>query len=137
MSRVTHSEPGLPMVKSLRLAWLRRLYIDEDASWKRYLRFLINPFGGDLLFHCDYEPREYNIPNKFYAELIQFWAEFRNAFSTEDDSTSIIWNNRNIRINGKPVFYRRFFDKNLISIRQLRLQCRVFGSHTDGCGINL
>ena len=109
------------MVKSLRLAWLRRLCTDEDAGWKRYLRFLIKPFGGHLLFHCDYEPREYNITNKFYAELIQFWAEFRNAFSTEDDSTSIIWNNKNIRINGKPVFYRRFFDKNLISIRQLRL----------------
>ena len=109
------------MVKSLSLAWLRRLYIDEDAGWKRYLRFLIKPFGGDFLFHCDYEPREYNITNKFYAELIQFWAEFKNAFSTEDDSTSIIWNNKNIRINGKPVFYRRFFEKNLISIRQLRL----------------
>ena len=65
------------MVKSLRLAWLRRLCIDEDAGWKRYLRFLIKPFGGDFLFHCDYEPREYNITNKFYAELIQFWAEFR------------------------------------------------------------
>ena len=85
------------MVKSLRLAWLRRLYIDEDAGWKSYLRFLIKPFGGDFLFYCDYDPREYNITNKFYAELIQFWAEFRNAFSTEDDSTSIIWNNRNIR----------------------------------------
>ena len=78
-------------------------------------------FGGDLLFHCDYEPREYNITNKFYAELIQFWAEFRNAFSTEDDSTSVIRNNKNIRINGKPVFYKRFFDKSLISIHQLRL----------------
>ena len=83
------------MVKSPRLAWLRRL--------------LTKPFGGDFLFHCDYEPREYNITNKFYGELIQFWAEFRNAFSTEDDSTSIIWNNNNIRINGKPVFYTRFF----------------------------
>ena len=49
---------------------LRRLYIDEDAGWKRYLRFLIKPFSGDLLFHCDYEPGEYNITNKFYAELI-------------------------------------------------------------------
>ena len=97
------------MVKSLRLAWLRRLYIDEDAGWKSYLRFLIKPFGGDFLFYCDYDPREYNITNKCYAELIQFWAEFRNAFSTEDDSTSIVWNNKNIRINGKPVFYRRFF----------------------------
>ena len=28
---------------------------------------------------------------------------------------------KNIRINGKPVFYKRFFDKKLISIRQLRL----------------
>ena len=109
------------MVKSLRLAWLRRFYIDEDAGWKRYLRLLMKPFGGDLLFYCDNEPREYNITNKFYAELIQVWAELRNAFSTEDDSTSIIWNNKNIRINGKPAFYRRFFDKNLISIRQLRL----------------
>ena len=97
------------MVKSLRLAWLRRVYIDEDAGWKRYLKFLIKPFGGDLLFHCVYEPRENNITNKFYAELIQFWAEFRNAFSTEDNSTSIIWNNKNTRINGKPIFYRRFF----------------------------
>ena len=109
------------MVNSLRLAWLKRLYIDEDAGCKRYLRFLTKPFGGDFLFRCDYGPREYNITNKFYGELIQFWAEYKNAFSTEDDSTSIIWNNKNIRINGKPVFYRRFFDKNLISIRQLRL----------------
>ena len=112
------------MVKSLRLAWLRRLYIDENAGWKRYLRLLTKPFGGDFLFDCDYEPREYNITNKFYAELIQFWSEFRSAFSTEDDSTSIIWNNKNIRINGKLVFYRRFFDKNLISIRQLRLHLK-------------
>ena len=109
------------MGKLLRLAWLRRLHTDEDAALKRYLRFLIKPFGGDFLFHCDYDPREYNITNKFYAELIQFWAEFRNAFSTEDDSTSIIWNNKKIRIKGKPFYYRRFFDKNLISIRQLRL----------------
>ena len=112
------------MAKSLRLAWPRRLYIDEDAGWKRYLRLLIKPFGEDLLFHCDYEPREYNLTNKFYAELIQFWAEFRNAFSTDDESTSIIWNNKNIRINEKPAFYRRLFDKKLIFIRQLGLHLK-------------
>ena len=42
------------MVKLLRLVWLRRLYIDKDAGWKRYLRFLMKPFGGDLLFQCDF-----------------------------------------------------------------------------------
>ena len=48
--------------------------------------------------HCDYDPKDYNISNKFYAELIQFWAEFRNAFSDKDNKSSIIWNNKNIRI---------------------------------------
>ena len=35
------------MVKSLRLASLRRFYIDEDASWKRYptIGFLVSKYG--------------------------------------------------------------------------------------------
>ena len=45
----------------------------------------------------------------------------RFCLHPEDGSTSIIWNNKNIRINRIPVFYRRFFDKNLTSICQLRL----------------
>ena len=67
------------MMKCLRLAWLRRLYIDEDAGWKKYNN---KTFWWGSPFYCDYEPREYNITNKCYAELIQFWAEFRIAFST-------------------------------------------------------
>lgn len=109
------------MVKLFRLVWLRRFYIDEDVGWKRYLRFLIKFFGGDFFFYCDYEFREYNIINKFYVELIQFWVEFRNVFFIEDDLILIVWNNKNIRINGKLVFYRRFFEKKLIFICQLRL----------------
>ena len=104
------------MVKSLRLTWLRRLYSGEDAGWKSYFRFLLKGFGGDFIFHCDYDPKDYDIANKFYSELVQFWADFRNAFSDEDGKASVIWNNKNIRINGKPAFYRQFFDKGLVSI---------------------
>ena len=110
------------MVKSLRLTWLRRLYSWENAGWKSYFRFLLNGFGGDFIFHCDYDPKDYDIANKFYSELVQFWIDFRNAFSDEDGKASVIWNNKNIRINGKPVFYRQFFDKGLVSISQLQFQ---------------
>ena len=78
-------------------------------------------FGGLFLFHCDYDPKDYVIGNQFYSELLQFWVEFRNAFSEGDTKNAIIWNNKNIRINGKPVFYKRFFEKNIIAIKQLRL----------------
>jgi len=65
---------------------------------------MLKPFGGVFLFHCDY-PEDYNISNQFYAELIKFWAEFRNAVSDKDNKSSIMWNNKNTRIDGKPVFY--------------------------------
>ena len=73
------------MVRSLRLTWLRsRLYSGEDAGWKSYLRLLLKGYGGDFLCQYDYDPKDYDISNKFYSELVQFWEEFRNAFSEED-----------------------------------------------------
>ena len=70
---------------------------------------------------CDYDPKDINISNAFYEELIKFWADFRHVFSNAKRSSSIIWNNKNIRIDVKPVFYKTFLDKNIISICQLGL----------------
>lgn len=100
------------LVKSVRLSWFKRLFACENAGWKCYLTHLLKPFGG--LFR-DYDPKDYNISNQFYAELIQFWAEFRTAFSDKDNNSSIIWNNKNIRIDGKPVFYKNFTKKTYCS----------------------
>ena len=60
------------LVKSVRLSWLKRLYASKNAGWKSYLSYLFKPFGGLFLFHCDYDPKDYNISNQFYAELIEF-----------------------------------------------------------------
>ena len=78
------------VVKSVRPSWLERLYARENGGWKCYLTHLFKPFGGLFLFHCDYDPKDYNISNQFYTELIEFWAEFRNAFSDKDNKSSII-----------------------------------------------
>ena len=98
------------LVKSVRLSWLKRLFTSENAGWKCYLTHLLKPFGGLFHLHCDYDPKDYNISNQFYADLIHFWAEFRNAFSDKDNKKSTIWNNKNLRIDGKPVFYKKFFE---------------------------
>ena len=72
---------------------------------------------GDLfrLFHCDYNPKEIDISNKvlFGIDSVQFWAEFYSGmlYPQRTILASFTWNNKNIRINGKPVFYRQFLDK--------------------------
>ena len=70
------------MIKSLRLAWLKRIYQCNNDAWRSFLRFSLEPFGGLFLFHCIYDIKERHISSKFYSELIQWWSEFCSVFDS-------------------------------------------------------
>ena len=38
------------MVKSLRLAWLRRIFSEISGPWKSFLQHLLSPLGGFFFF---------------------------------------------------------------------------------------
>ena len=40
------------MVKSLTLAWLKRLFNDSNATWKTYLLHLLELLGGLFFLNC-------------------------------------------------------------------------------------
>lgn len=42
------------LIKSLRLAWLQRIFDANDRPWKWYLSDLLANFGGSFLFNCNY-----------------------------------------------------------------------------------
>ena len=97
------------MVMSLRLAWLKRLLIfgSNDGFWKRYLLHLLEPYGGFFFFKCNFDIRDYpNLP-QIYSELLQWWSEFREMPASEKDRVHIIWNNKDIRIDKKPICYKK------------------------------
>ena len=64
------------MIKSLRLAWLKRIFQCNNGAWRNFLRFLLEPFGGLFLFHCNYDFKEISISSKFYSELLQGGSSF-------------------------------------------------------------
>ena len=97
------------MVKSLRLAWLKRLFNDSNATWKTYLLHLLKPVGGKFFLNCNYEVSDYTISSQFYQELLLWWSEFRESFASESDCKIIVWNNKEIRIDNKPVYYKKIF----------------------------
>ena len=97
------------MIQSFRLAWIKRTFEAYDSTWKSYLRHLLNRFGGLFLFHCNYDVKDIPITSQFYSELLKWWSDFREEFDTERDRQNIVWNNKEIRINNKPVFYKNFF----------------------------
>ena len=58
------------MIKSLRLAWLKRIFQCNNGAWRNLLRFSLEPFGGLFFFHCNYDIKEIHISSKFYPELL-------------------------------------------------------------------
>lgn len=118
------------MVKSLRLAWLKRIFSENDSTWKNYLRYQLKSFGGLFLFHCNYDVKDVLIKSPFYSELLQWWADFRDDFSTDKMRYNIIWNNKDIRINNKPIFYKTFFDNGFLLVSDLRFDLSIAESHS-------
>ena len=78
------------MIILLRLAWLKRIATSNDGTWKRYLTHHLERFGSLFLFHCNYDvsilPMNISL---FYLELLQWWSEFRDTFSSK--KTGIIF----------------------------------------------
>ena len=52
------------MVKSLRLAWLKRFSSGTNGTWKSYLQHVLSSVGGlFFFFNSDYKISDYTIPS--------------------------------------------------------------------------
>ena len=116
------------MVKSLRLAWLKRLFNDSNATWKTYLFHLLKPVGGRFFLNCNYEVSDYTISSQFYQELLLWWSKFRESFASERYS-KIVWNNKEIRIDNKSVYYKNYFQSGIIYIHDLLFNFNTIDSY--------
>ena len=56
------------MVKSLRLSWLKRIFSENNGTWKNYLRHELKHVGSLFLFHCNYDIKDVFISSQFYSE---------------------------------------------------------------------
>ena len=105
------------MVKSLRLAWLKRIFSGINGTWKTYLQHILSSVGGLFFFNCNYNISDYTIPFQFYRELLLWWSQLRETFAT--DWKTIIWNNKEIKVENKPVYHKHYANSRVICIADL------------------
>ena len=61
----------------------------------------------------------HNLPD-FYRSILEYWQHFKTLDSKETNfKQEILWNNRNILIDKKPVFYRNWFTQNIVHVHHL------------------
>ena len=65
--------------------------------------------------------RDYKINSSFYSELLQWWDDFRNAFSTSPlTAENIIWNNKLIKIDGKSIYYHSYVKAGILLTNKMQ-----------------
>ena len=106
-------------VKSLRLAWLKRIFNENDGTWKRYLKHQLKPFGGLFFINCNYDVNDYTISSQFYRELLLWWSQFRGMFASDSNWQRIIWNNKEIQIDKKPVCFKNYYESGIVYVSDL------------------
>ena len=102
-----------------------------NAHEKNYLHHLLKRCsGGFFLFHCNYNVKDLtNYSSQFKTELLQLWAEFRDEFFTEKLWHNVIWNNKDICINNRPVFYKKYFESGCIQVKILLFDLNITESY--------
>ena len=103
------------IIKAQRIMCCKKFPNSQQSSWKIILLHYLRRIGGRLLLSCNFNVK--NLPvtlPKFYVECLQTFSEHSVSvreqvlnLSNSSRSSTVIWNNRHILIDGKSVFYQR------------------------------
>ena len=112
-------------IASLKANVVKRLFENQsDTVWRECFNHYLNPFGGKLLFHCDYDVKCLGtaIP-AYYLHVMECWKRFHSKeisdLTVQSFSSCIVRNNRHIRIDKKNIFWEDFYKAGLIYVGDL------------------
>ena len=120
------------MIKVMRLAWIPRLLKHVNSNWNSVPNFFLRRLGGlNFLLRCNYDVTYLNskLPT-FYKDMLSFFDDLKNLYNYNLGQL-VLFNNREILIDGKPLFIQEWFSKGVIFSSDLLSDLsKVSYSHT-------
>ena len=109
------------MNKSLKLAWLSRMY--SNAAWFQLADdAFFGPYGGfKYLSNCNYGTKYLKDLPRFYFEILSYLKEITNKSSSQIQT---IWNNENVIVNRKMLFKRSWKQAGVEYFKDLKTESK-------------
>ena len=108
-------------VYALKLGWVRRL-VKCESKYKTLFQNLYENIENILTKGNTYiEELRNNCRNKFWHDVFDAWyfIKILRPISKEDIMGINLWKNSNIKVNNNPVFYRRWYERNIIFTKDI------------------
>ncbi len=123
ISDIEHGGMSMPhfptIVKAAKAMWIKRMLSGDDANWKKLALYLacINSFE----LSCKNDAVYVNSMTSFYEQILSAWFEYQSIKpqTAKEIRDEILWNNRFILIDNKPVWYKKWHKKGIICLRDL------------------
>ena len=115
------SRGGLRMVdieltiKSLRVAWIKRLLFRDNCNWKVVPDYFLT--NTEVSISC-YDYWGMHFPT-FYRDILIAFDEIKTLYNYDQRTDTILFNNKDILVDGKPLLIREWFVKGIHTIQQL------------------
>ena len=105
--------------QSLKISWISILENDPQMSTIAYSA--MNNAMNENLWKCNLHARDVKwlkIPNKFWRNVVEDWCEYNYKVNFLDDKTILLWNSE-IRIQDRPFFWKKCYERGLLYLSQL------------------
>ncbi len=86
--------------------------------WKCFCKITFN-VDCSIILCCKWSKRDIDkVSNMFYKQVLPLWLELYDTKvkNAKDVHNQFIWKNANIRIGGKPIFYKKWIHKGVLTI---------------------
>lgn len=123
------------METALKISWINRLHQNSFSSGKILTEHFFRQHGSlSFLLNCGYNLKLLDLNNAptFYQAILKHWQE-NKPIILEDNikrQNEIIWNNKNILINKRTIYLKKWHQNRITFISDLLDNDFSFLSHT-------
>ena len=146
-NRIANGGLKLPDIKikakAWGLSWLQRAIKNPDKTWVKIQDANINDIKFIDLLKCTHPSNNLMTRlSKFYQNIINNWSKIRsiNFENATSVSSQMLWYNKHITINRKPFFWKKWYNKGIILIKDILNKEGNFANEIemkDKYGINI
>ena len=106
--------------KALKVGWVQTLISDPSVANLFHSSLSTASAMKNWIFDCNLKSEDVytlNIQNRFWEDMLKAWCDYNYNDGIEIDCP--IWLNSQIRIENKPFFWKKAYDRGLFRVSQL------------------
>ena len=109
---------------SLLVPWVKKMIDSKGEAWMAIPSYYLENVEGTFIFECNYDVDllDLNGLTEFYVDTLKAWSEIKGEYIPENHlqiRDEILWNNKNIAIAGKSIYYKGWHALGIEKIKDL------------------